>query len=151
MDKQICNKCFKDKDITDFEWQKNRPNPRKTCNKCRNKLRVITPKEREKRRLYAIKQKADEAYSTYERNLRLIRTYGITQEYYLGMYEEQQGCCDICKEPFIIHSKVHIDHNHATGKVRSLLCANCNLGIGNLKENKEILLNAIKYLEKHQG
>ena len=51
--------------------------------------------------------------------------------------------CAICG----ITERLHIDHCHNSGDVRGLLCSNCNLGIGNLKDNIKILKNAILYLE----
>jgi hypothetical protein len=41
-----------------------------------------------------------------------------------------------------------VDHDHITGKVRGLLCNDCNLGIGHFKDNIEKLKLAIKYLEE---
>ena len=45
---------------------------------------------------------------------------------------------------------LHVDHNHATKKVRGLLCVNCNIIIGNSFEDKNILANAIEYLNKYE-
>ena len=42
-----------------------------------------------------------------------------------------------------------VDHDHQTGKVRGLLCSDCNTGIGKLKEKRETFLSAIKYLDFH--
>ena len=46
-------------------------------------------------------------------------------------------------------NRLHIDHDHATGMVRDLLCHHCNLGIGNLRDSIDILRSAIAYLEWH--
>lgn len=61
---------------------------------------------------------------------------------------KQEGMCDICNSTFVPWTKFHIDHCHATGKVRGLLCHNCNIGLGNFKDSKESLSKAIKYLDK---
>jgi hypothetical protein len=45
--------------------------------------------------------------------------------------------------------KLFVDHNHRTGKVRELLCTNCNAGFGYFKESPEILANAIDYAIRH--
>jgi recombination endonuclease VII len=54
--------------------------------------------------------------------------YRIRHEDYERMLEEQQGLCGICQQPF--KGKPHIDHNHASGAVRGLLCTRCNLSLG---------------------
>lgn len=71
--------------------------------------------------------------------------YGITLIQKQQMYEEQNHYCACCKENFELKD-LCVDHNHTTGKIRGLLCNPCNTGLGLLKENKEILLNAIVYL-----
>lgn len=69
------------------------------------------------------------------------------------MNAKQNRLCAICGNPEtrIIRGKsiLSVDHNHKTGKVRALLCNNCNQGIGKLKDNIDILKLAIEYLEKH--
>lgn len=92
----------------------------------------------------------------YGRNKRFKTRYGITAEEYDKMYESQKGICAICgvfKLPAGTGhkngDKLVIDHNHFTTKVRSLLCSNCNIGLGLFRETKEYLLKAIAYLESH--
>lgn len=64
------------------------------------------------------------------------------------MVKNQNGCCLLCN---IKPKKIVVDHCHKTGKVRGLLCNECNRAIGLLKENILTLKNAINYLEKHKG
>ena len=61
------------------------------------------------------------------------------------MIKAQNNKCAICKNEFT--KTPSIDHCHNTGLVRGLLCSDCNVGIGFLKDNKEYLSNAIKYLK----
>ena len=61
------------------------------------------------------------------------------------LFKNQSGCCLICGLESV--KCLAADHNHVTGKVRGLLCSNCNTGIGNFKENLDYILNAIKYLK----
>lgn len=70
------------------------------------------------------------------------------------MFEAQNGLCAICGEPEIgsqngVVMRLAIDHCKKTNKIRELLCANCNRGLGMFGENIEILASAIKYLTKH--
>ena len=65
------------------------------------------------------------------------------------MYNEQQGCCLICKiHQSEINKKFHVDHCHSTDKIRGLLCPDCNHLLGFAKDNTEILKNAIDYLQR---
>ena len=76
---------------------------------------------------------------------RLQLKYDITQEEYARMYEEQGGRCKICGAKKDV---LHVDHCHTTGKVRGLLCRHCNVGIGQMRDNVEILRSAITYLQE---
>ncbi len=88
-----------------------------------------------------------------------LKKFGLTLDQFNQMYAKQEGLCGICEEPFKYYAlggpdkkeAVCVDHSHTTGKVRGLLCSSCNLGIGHLKESKQFFLNAISYLEKHNG
>lgn len=86
-------------------------------------------------------------YKDRERNFKLQSQYGITAENYNEMFINQKGCCKICgihQDEFV--RKLAVDHCHATGEVRGLLCCNCNTGLGKFKDNIDLLENAIKYL-----
>lgn len=76
--------------------------------------------------------------------------YGLTVDQYDEMYAAQKGKCLICKElknPYGQY-RMHIDHDHETGKVRGLLCGNCNSAIGLLKEEPSIFDSAKEYVVK---
>jgi len=76
-----------------------------------------------------------------------LKVYGITYEQFVEMYYKQDKKCAICNKEIDINSRfTHIDHCHKTGKVRGLLCHQCNAGIGFLNDDINILANAIKYL-----
>ena len=81
----------------------------------------------------------------------LLLRYGINQDQYDGLLIAQNGRCAICKLPpknngRTSSANLHVDHCHKTGKIRGLLCTNCNTAIGLLKDSKETLCSAIKYL-----
>jgi hypothetical protein len=76
------------------------------------------------------------------RNYRLKRRYGITVEHFDAMFAEQQGLCAICREA----PAEHVDHDHATGRVRGLLCFNCNGALGQFRDRRDLMLRAIAYL-----
>ncbi len=71
--------------------------------------------------------------------------YGITAADADAMLAEQDGLCAICR----VAPAVHVDHDHATGKVRGLLCFNCNGGLGQFKDGIDVLQSAVAYLTAH--
>lgn len=78
------------------------------------------------------------------RESHLRRVYGISIEEYDEMYTRQSGKCKICHGKF--EGTPNVDHDHATGEVRGLLCGKCNAGIGYFSENVTWLARAIEYL-----
>lgn len=68
--------------------------------------------------------------------------YGLSLSELAELRERSAGMCSICG----LTDKLVVDHDHATGKVRGLLCHNCNLGLGNFRDNVDILREAIEYL-----
>ena len=84
-----------------------------------------------------------------QRKYILRKRFGISLEQYETMLQQQNGGCAICgasvgrKDGW----RLAVDHNHKTGKVRGLLCTNCNSGIGRFKDSAELLLKASSYLE----
>lgn len=81
------------------------------------------------------------------RNSQLIRHFGITLEEYNELLKKQNNVCAICGSSSGEKS-FSVDHDHITGKVRGLLCRGCNVGIGNLKDDPELLEKAIIYIKK---
>lgn len=84
---------------------------------------------------------------------KLRKKYGLTPAQVDEMFEKQGGRCAICgtdrptkkgSKPFVI------DHDHATGVVRALLCHSCNFGIGNLGDDPNRLMAAAEYIWKHR-
>lgn len=80
------------------------------------------------------------------RHYHLKRRYGIGADEVLSMVEEQAGRCPICFMELIV-AKVHVDHDHATGAVRGAVCFSCNGGLGQFKDNADVLRRAADYLE----
>jgi len=74
---------------------------------------------------------------------------GVSQFYWL--YDYQNGQCAICDKSFTEqnYQRPYIDHDHSTDKVRGLLCLKCNLGLGLLQDNRDLLQTLTKYVENH--
>ena len=76
------------------------------------------------------------------------QSHGLSLQDYRAMRERQKNVCGICKTP---GKPLCVDHCHATGKVRGLLCRDCNLGLGNYKDNPVFTRAATAYLEAARG
>lgn len=87
------------------------------------------------------------------KNNDLLKMHKITLEEYNTLLKKQNGVCAICGNPEYVTMadgkprNLAVDHNHETGKIRGLLCTNCNKGLGHFKDNIEKLKIAINYLE----
>lgn len=73
--------------------------------------------------------------------------YGLDEAGYLALREAQSGACPICTRDLPSVDRTHIDHCHATGRVRGLLCGPCNQAIGLFKEDVASMERAISYVE----
>lgn len=87
------------------------------------------------------------------RKRNLMKKYGITEEQFDQMFEDQGRCCAICKAPTANAGRYgwHTDHCHEMDYVRGILCHGCNVGIGNLRHSPYILRAAADYLEHHRS
>lgn len=80
------------------------------------------------------------------RDLYYRRTFGISADEFDAMLEAQGGVCAICRQRPEREASLHVDHCHRTGRIRGILCVNCNQGIGKLGEDPELFRRAAEYL-----
>ena len=93
--------------------------------------------------------------SKWERQKRksnLKKKYGLSIEQYEEIIKSQGGVCAICGGSLYDSRgyRPHVDHDHITGKVRGVLCINCNNALGRWKDDKNKLIKAYNYLLKHE-
>lgn len=126
-----CTKCGETKPLTEFHARRDRTDGRATicrdCTRSYDKARYYGGRRRVERRDY------------------LIRNYGITPEQYDAM---NTGVCHICNTPCPSGNRLAVDHDHATGAVRGLLCVNCNRALGLFRDDEIRLAAAIAYLQR---
>lgn len=81
------------------------------------------------------------------------RRHRLTSNDWFAMLEDQGYECAICRSRLGVDLLPCVDHNHATGEVRGLLCGNCNTGIGHLGDSPQALRRALDYLTErgHYG
>jgi len=95
-------------------------------------------------------------YFKIKRTSELKRKYNLSLDDYDTMFIIQNGKCALCHQPERIKNndgsvrQLAVDHDHLTGKIRLLLCHDCNLALGLLKDNIELLDNAKQYLLKYK-
>lgn len=77
-----------------------------------------------------------------------LKKYGLTKDQYLCLLKKQGELCRICQKPF--GTRIHIDHDHVTGRIRGLLCHNCNVGMGHFQDKAQLLRAAVAYLEEEE-
>ena len=103
-------------------------------------------KEKERNKQYYELNKEKVLKRTTTRTLRY--RYGLTPEGLLDLHEKQGGVCKICGNTAKDGRNLDVDHCHTTGKVRGLLCNNCNRGLGHFQDDPILLQKAIDYLGK---
>lgn len=116
---------------------------RSRCKECES----LDQKEAKQKRL----AEDYEGTRSKERRHNLKRVFGMSLEEYAIRLQTQQGVCAICGGLCKSGRRLAVDHNHTTGKIRDLLCGNCNGGLGKFQDNPELLIKAVNYLKGHNG
>jgi hypothetical protein len=84
---------------------------------------------------------------------RIWYRYGITQEEYDSLFEQQGGLCAVCRCPPEVRNGIErrlaVDHSHKSGRNRALLCSRCNLVLGHCQDQPELLRRLMEYLLSH--
>lgn len=145
---KTCRKCKQPKPETDFAIQKqNRDGRHATCKACYNAVAKVRYRSSPEH-LHAIRARARAyrvAHPDLFLNSKLKVTFGIGLDVYNQMLNQQNGRCKICNQPPTRH-RLGVDHDHITGRVRGLLCGNCNTLLGMAHDSPDILQSAICYL-----
>ena len=113
------------------------------------KKKHSTKEQRRKWRIEARdRDRAKHDRDLFARNLK--RLYKMTTAQFEAMVKAQDGVCAICGEPptqLKRQNRLYIDHDHATGQVRALLCHLCNAGIAAFERDPELVFRAYDYLQ----
>lgn len=75
--------------------------------------------------------------------------WGIRPAEYNRRLELQLGGCAICKKVCDVRNRLSVDHNHKTGAVRDLLCHRCNVVLGMLNEDEDLIISMVEYIKRH--
>jgi hypothetical protein len=139
-------------------WRAEHPEEAKEAYRRAHKSLMSDQERLEKKRAYARENQKRFRENNWRGwySSKLKSKYGITLEGYEALLKKQNGMCAICKKPEKAASyrkpgarlSLSVDHCHTTGKVRGLLCANCNRGLGLFQHDRAILKSASAYLRK---
>lgn len=128
-----CSKCGEHKDKSNFH-KDNRASSGRTsrCKPC------------------SLADKKKQYKKDRENRLQYRRSYlyGLSEDEYQSMLHKSEGKCNICGDTCSSGKALAVDHCHTTGKIRGLLCGNCNQALGRFKDNIRHLKSAIEYLER---
>jgi hypothetical protein len=135
---KICSNCVQEKPLVEFNLRSKNSDARQSmCKVC----------ESEKARERYLGKRKERIKK--QRIVNISNKYGVTIQDYNEMFESQNGCCAICDSHEIGRKGAkyfNIDHCHNSGKVRGLLCHNCNIILGKIDDSKDWLNRAIEYL-----
>ena len=108
-----------------------------------------TPARRAWARNRVYKPKTKSSYNHEKaRDYQLKRKFGINTDEYDALLQLQNGVCAICFRICATNRSLAVDHHHATGEIRGLLCGRCNRGLGFFNDNTTHLQSAIDYLNR---
>lgn len=169
-DTKTCSKCGETKPLDLFLKSSKTERYLSCCKDCNRKMsreyyqkRMISDPEgtkemwkqhRERQKLRGYKRPRNKEYNReYMRKYKKKEKYGLTQKEYIVLLELQNGVCALCGKPETVKNNqgelraLAIDHDHATGKVRGLLCMRCNTNLAVL-ENKSFVSAVQTYLSR---
>jgi len=123
----------------------------KKCGKCKN-IKILDEFNNDKQTItgktsYCKDCIKNKYTKSQHKEFRYKTRYNISLEEYNNLLKLQNNSCDICKLP---NDKLVVDHCHTTGKIRGLLCTQCNSGLGMFRDNIPNILEAINYLNKNK-
>jgi len=146
---KTCRKCNKVKELSSFFKDKAlKDGHSNTCKECKTTATMVW-REKNRDKYNADVREWRKFNKDEVKDVDLKRTYGIGLKEYRLMEAAQNSTCAICKCPAKGKRPLAVDHNHATGKVRGLLCYGCNRAL-HVLENLPLLEKAKAYLLKYK-
>lgn len=146
-----CLGCQETKPVAEFKEQvrKNRtggPYYQSRCHVCRKDRAA---------QYYRDKRDANPDATKVATRKATLAQYGLTSEQYDEMSAAQNGRCAVCGHApegnGVSRHNLVVDHDHVSGKIRSLLCDFCNRGLGIFRDDPDLLLSAAMYIVNHSG
>lgn len=149
---KVCKKCKELKNSSDFYMHSIRKGTlQSACKNC-HKDTIKEGLRRKKLGLPSlsktrVREHGKRGDPDYKASMSLKNNYGITINDYNAISSKQDGKCAICgKHQSDMKRRLDVDHDHKTGRIRGLLCTNCNIGMGKFLDDEYLLLKAAEYL-----
>lgn len=158
-----CSKCHVPKHRWDFGRQKGRKEGlRSQCKVCARQTRqnyvekfperVLASKTRHAQNNHArIRElaRARDRANPDKVKARNLRKRGLSVSEFNGLLEKQSGLCAICRSDTPrAKGRFRVDHDHRTQEIRGLLCHPCNVALGLMRDDVDVLLRAALYLKR---
>lgn len=157
-----CTRCGEMKPLAEFHFLRRRNSASSWCRQCKSSdgktryaanIETARPKQREAGKKYYWRNKEKRRLLAKKRRVKYL--YGVSYETASAMLAMQNDACGICQKSLTVDAGAqkrewNVDHCHDTGKIRGILCSNCNTALGLMKENQKTLAGAIRYLKAHE-
>ena len=158
---KTCSKCGELKPITEFYktpgGRDGRRTECRTCNLAARKARYDSASAVERAKRWRLEN--PERFAAWQaeyrnrperkrkmRDLYYRRTYGLSADEVDAILVAQDGVCAICGQAPERAASLHLDHDHRTGRLRGILCLNCNQALGKLGPDPAVYSRAAAYL-----
>ncbi len=134
-----CGICKQHKEVCHFYWRKSRKAWSDSCKECASS-----------------KKKAERLKNPgVQREKNLVAKFDVNLDWYNKLLESQDNKCAVCglDAKIVICSTgraMSLDHDHATGQIRGILCPGCNVALGGIDDRLDLLAGLAKYLIKHR-
>lgn len=171
-----CTRCKRTKPLTEFSPRKGVPDGRAyRCKTCQNEVvkDAYVPTERSQRRrsdwetrtkvcsTCNVRKSFDDYskragrrdYQSYckscDSDYQRLKKYGLSKQGFDELLEQQDGCCASCGDVITFGTgKFAVDHCHGSGQVRGILCSQCNLALGYLKDDPDRISRLLAYISR---
>lgn len=146
-----CSKCEKHKNLDEFYRDKRSSQGVSAwCVECQKNYFRTDPRRKTTLKKYRATERCKTQQKHAQRKLHLKTKFNMSVNDYENMMLKQNSNCAICGiNQSEISKKLCIDHCHQTGKIRGLLCNNCNSGIGMFNDSITLLASAKEYLKRN--
>lgn len=135
---RACKSCGQVKPLQEYAPSStNRAGRQVSCRPCR---KAYLAQQHQRR-----KNTDQQRHSRRWRDAYLRRTYGLSIDQYDALATAQGGRCATCGRP----ADLVVDHCHDSGRRRELICNDCNLALGHVRDDPAVLLALVAYLERH--